>query len=168
MEEETVKILKYSMIIFTFFIFLSLWQDRSYAQEQNVTYLGDFCIRLSDPHSFAPVTGFLLKLGILSYGTGHYLLHDSYSNYQGSAVVKNDKVEISLFKTTPPGISYPINSGNLGGFESVFIVIDDLDKLTGKYYLNGFGFSYNSDTANVEANPQTFRSGADAWVEPCP
>ncbi|MEW6570333.1 MAG: hypothetical protein AB1390_04055 [Nitrospirota bacterium] len=171
-----MKALKHSLMIFVFFILLPLWQDRSYAGEQNVTYLGEFCIVLDDPIlAFRPNVGdILLRLGVLSYGNGHYILRDQ-TNYLGSAFIRVDnKVEISLQRSYPPDGSYEHyipGQGNLGGTAFVTIVIDELSKLTGYYTLWGFEFSFNESNQTVEATSWAFRARTtpnSAWITACP
>ena len=160
----------------TLFPYTTLFRsNRAKAQEQqNATYVGEICITLDDPiESFAPNAGDIpLRLGVLSYGNGYYMLQGR--NFIGSAFMRTDnKVEISLSRVYPPDGSYEhyLLTGNLGSIAYVSIIIDNLDELTGYYTMTGFAFSYNESSQMVEAKPWAFRASPTpnrAWVEPCP
>ncbi len=97
-----LKSLLFGMVLLSLFLCLSPGTTHA----ADITYLGEFCATASQAFCVAGapcVTPVSIKLGILSYGDGHYALNGAAGEIpvHGTGYIQDNIATISLTGTTP-------------------------------------------------------------------
>ena len=88
--------------------------------QAEIEYLGEFCLQTQIPGSIAAPPGIFLRVGVVSYGNGHFVLHGTRGSDDtpayGTAMISGDKIIAS--------ISTSVADSNLSYFSMMHLVID--------------------------------------------
>lgn len=112
------------------------------ASADGVNYWGDICLSLSEENSFAPASPG--RLGVLSYGDGHFALHGDvgflgYASY-GTAFISNEGDIIISLTSTSAAFDFP-QPGSLTYSASMYLIVNP-STLSGNFRVMGFSWEF--------------------------
>lgn len=138
--------LKRLSIMFMILGIISFCPLNAYADE-GVSYLGELCFSLDDGSFAPPVPG---KLGVLSYGEGHFALHGvvGLMGFSHGTAVINDEGDVIISLTATCASSDFPQVASFTDSKSMYIIVDT-STLSGNFRIMGFSWENKGTTTEI-------------------